>query len=60
MRYEITDDCTLCGSCADECQILAIKEAGQKYEIDQGVCVECGACVFVCDAGAIVQAPSIF
>lgn len=54
MRYEITDDCTLCRSCVDECQITAIKEKDDKYEIDQEVCVECGACEFVCDSGAIV------
>ncbi|BBO81113.1 Ferredoxin [Desulfosarcina cetonica] len=55
MLYEITDDCSLCGRCADECQITAIKEEGQKYEIDQGICVACGACVFICDEGAIVK-----
>lgn len=53
MSYEITDDCTLCGSCAEECQINAISQKEQKFEINQEVCVECGACVFVCDVGAI-------
>lgn len=53
MSYEITDDCTLCGNCADECRIRAIIEEGNKYVIDQEFCVECGACTYVCDAGAI-------
>jgi len=53
MSYTITDDCTHCGSCADECQIKAIKKDNHNYTIDQVVCVECGACFYVCDAGAI-------
>ncbi|MCL2337981.1 MAG: 4Fe-4S binding protein [Firmicutes bacterium] len=54
MAYEITDDCVLCGNCADECPIKAVKNEGDKYAIEQELCVECGACTFVCDSGAIV------
>lgn len=53
--YRITDACTLCGNCADECPINAIIEGENIYVIDQEFCTECGACVYVCDAGAIVM-----
>lgn len=55
MVYIISEDCLHCGSCADECQIKAIKEEDRNFTIDQDVCVECGACLFVCDVGAIVM-----
>lgn len=53
MSYEIMNNCTACGSCADECQIGAIKEDGDKYVIDQEICAECGACFYICDVDAI-------
>ena len=55
MAYVITDDCTMCGSCTDECAVEAISEGDSKYVIDADACVECGACVDACPIGAIVE-----
>lgn len=40
--YKITDECTACGTCAEECPVNAISESENKYEIDQQTCTECG------------------
>lgn len=53
MKISINDNCVVCDDCAVECKIGAISNAGDIYVIDQGICVECGACVFVCDVAAI-------
>lgn len=53
MGYKITDECTACGSCADECPAEAIKE-GDIYVITDE-CTECGSCVDVCPANAIIE-----
>jgi MinD superfamily P-loop ATPase len=53
MGYMITDDCTVCGTCADECPIDAIDQGDDIYIIDQQFCTDCGACSYVCDAHAI-------
>ncbi len=55
MAYKITDECTLCGTCATECPSQAISEGKDKYVIDQDACTECGTCVDVCPAEAIVE-----
>jgi NAD-dependent dihydropyrimidine dehydrogenase PreA subunit len=53
--YVITDECTMCASCVDECAVDAISEGDDKYVIDQDVCVECGACADACPTGAIIE-----
>lgn len=55
MRFEITEDCILCGICAEECPIEAIKKEENIYVIDQEFCTECGSCSYVCDVGAIIS-----
>jgi ferredoxin len=52
MAYVITDDCTACGSCIDECPVEAIAE-GDIYKIDPEICTDCGACADVCPVEAI-------
>ena len=52
--YKITDECTACGTCADECPSEAIK-AGDIYCIDQDICTECGTCIDACPSGAIIE-----
>lgn len=52
--YRITDECTACGTCVDECPVDAIKE-GDIYVIDQDECTECGSCVDACPVGAIIE-----
>ncbi len=52
MAYKITDDCTACGTCIDECPVEAISE-GDIYVIDPDVCTDCGSCADVCPVEAI-------
>jgi ferredoxin len=52
MAYVITDDCTACGTCIDECPVDAISE-GDIYKIDPDVCTDCGSCADVCPVEAI-------
>lgn len=52
MAYIITDDCTECGTCIDECPVEAINE-GSPYTIDPDLCTDCGACADVCPVEAI-------
>jgi NAD-dependent dihydropyrimidine dehydrogenase PreA subunit len=52
MAYIITEDCTACGSCIDECPVDAISE-GDIYKIDPDVCTDCGSCADVCPVEAI-------
>ncbi len=53
MAYKITDECTACGACKEECPVEAIKE-GDIYVITDE-CTECGTCVEVCPTGAILE-----
>lgn len=55
MAYKITDACTSCGTCAEECPASAINEGKTIYVIDKEACTECGTCVDVCPAEAIVE-----
>ncbi|MCX7677998.1 MAG: 4Fe-4S binding protein [Spirochaetes bacterium] len=55
MAYKITDACTMCGSCAEECPSNAISEGKNVYVIDKDACTDCGTCVDVCPAEAIVE-----
>jgi ferredoxin len=52
MAYVITEDCTACGTCIDECPVDAISE-GDIYKIDPDVCTDCGSCADVCPVEAI-------
>lgn len=53
MAYKITEDCTACGTCIDECPVDAIAE-GDIYVIDPDVCTDCGSCADVCPVEAII------
>ncbi len=53
MAIKITDDCTACGACMEECPVDAIKE-GDIYVITDE-CTECGTCIDVCPTSAIIE-----
>lgn len=55
MAYKITDECIMCGACADECPVSAISEGDATYKIDADACVDCGSCADVCPVGAPVE-----
>jgi len=53
MAHFITDSCTNCGACEDECPVGAISESDGKRVIDADTCTDCGACAEVCPVDAI-------
>ena len=53
MAYVITEECTACGSCLDECPVEAISE-GDIYLIDAELCTDCADCVAVCPVECII------
>ena len=55
MAYVITENCVMCGTCADACPMSAISEGDGKYVIDADTCVECGTCIGECPNEAIVE-----
>lgn len=66
MAYRITDDCTLCGACEEECPNKAISQPDpdEPYQIDPEKCTECVGffdepqCVPVCPSEAIILEPA--
>ena len=52
MAYVITDECTACGACVDECPVECISE-GDIYVIDAEVCTDCGDCAAICPVECI-------
>lgn len=63
MALKITEDCTACGVCVDECPNDAISEGDDIFEINPDLCTECEGfydspqCQEVCPVDAIVADP---
>jgi ferredoxin len=55
----ITDKCTACGTCIEECTFKAIKEGDPHYSIISERCDACGSCYMVCPEEAIEPAGSL-
>jgi NADH:ubiquinone oxidoreductase subunit F (NADH-binding)/NADH:ubiquinone oxidoreductase subunit E/Pyruvate/2-oxoacid:ferredoxin oxidoreductase delta subunit len=54
IRYRVTDDCTGCTLCAQNCPVDAIPMTPyQRHEINQTLCTKCDSCRQVCPANAI-------
>jgi NADH:ubiquinone oxidoreductase subunit F (NADH-binding)/NADH:ubiquinone oxidoreductase subunit E/NAD-dependent dihydropyrimidine dehydrogenase PreA subunit len=54
IRYNITDNCTGCTKCSQECPVDAIPfRPYEKHEIDQSICTKCDNCRIVCPEEAI-------
>ncbi|MBE5997376.1 MAG: 4Fe-4S dicluster domain-containing protein [Lachnospiraceae bacterium] len=56
MARVISDECVMCGSCAESCPVDAISEGDGKYVIDADACVDCGSCEEGCPTSAISEA----
>jgi NADH:ubiquinone oxidoreductase subunit F (NADH-binding)/NADH:ubiquinone oxidoreductase subunit E len=54
IRYDITDKCTGCTKCSQDCPVNAIPfRPYEKHEIDQSICIKCDNCRIVCPVIAI-------
>lgn len=54
IKYSVTDKCTGCTKCSQECPVKAIEfRPYEKHEIDQLICTKCDNCRVVCPENAI-------
>jgi NADH:ubiquinone oxidoreductase subunit F (NADH-binding)/NAD-dependent dihydropyrimidine dehydrogenase PreA subunit len=54
IRYNITEKCTGCTKCSQDCPVKAIPfNPYEKHEIDQLICTKCDTCRIVCPESAI-------
>jgi Pyruvate/2-oxoacid:ferredoxin oxidoreductase delta subunit len=55
--YASRDDetCTVCGTCAERCQVSAIRIENDQTIIDRDKCIGCGLCVSTCPTESITM-----
>jgi ferredoxin len=64
MALIITEECTSCGACVEDCPNEAISEGDPVYVIDPEKCTECAGffdepqCITVCPIECIVADPA--
>lgn len=57
LKFEINEKCIGCTACARVCPVECIKgKVKEKHEIDQIICIKCGACYNACKFEAIDRA----
>ncbi len=54
-RYAVEHGCTICGMCAPECPVVAIRVTPRGAVIDENKCIRCGKCYQNCASEAIVK-----
>jgi NADH-quinone oxidoreductase subunit F len=55
IKYTITDKCTGCTKCFQECPVNAIAfRPYERHEIDQSLCTKCDNCRVVCPSDAVL------
>lgn len=54
MSYTISEECTACGVCVDDCPVSAIREGEPIYIINPELCTDCGVCADSCPVEAPV------
>lgn len=61
MTYVVTGPCMgcKCGRCAEACPVQAFREGEIMLYIDPDACIECEACRFECERGAIFPAEDV-
>ncbi len=56
LNYKITENCRGCTRCVKVCPVNAIEgKVKEIHEIDQAVCIKCGACMEACPFDAIIR-----
>ncbi len=57
MAFKITDKCHGCDDCAQLCPVRAISgDMKEQHEIDPERCIECRACLHICEYESILDA----
>lgn len=54
-KFEVSQGCTLCGTCLFECPVGAINMGPGGAKINEEVCIRCGRCMRNCASEAIVE-----
>jgi len=53
--FKISQDCSGCGKCVEECPSGAIHPQGDVFVIDSEACTNCGICEELCSVEAIFE-----
>lgn len=54
-KYQVSQGCTLCGTCLYECPAGAISIGTEGAKINDDICIDCGRCMKNCASEAIIE-----